>query len=114
MKLPPLQLDVLWSALRTLLVAGGPVATLLIALGFPPVQVGTWVGIALAGVGVASVLVPGIIGALKRTDSSKIADAAALPAVAAVLIKDDATGAAETAMKSEAPALSKVVAQSSV
>lgn len=79
-----IQWSVVWSVLRTLLVAGGPVATLLIALGFPPVEVSTWLGIGLAAVGVLSVLVPGIIGAFKHTDKAKIASVAALPDVAKV------------------------------
>jgi len=63
--------DVVWSVLRTSLVAGGPVGTLLIALDFPPVSVGKWLGIALALVGVLSFVVPGIVGALKQTDQGK-------------------------------------------
>lgn len=76
-----IQWDVVWSVLRTLLVAGGPVSALLIALGFPPVQVGVWMGIALAAIGVLSVAVPGIIGALKRTDAAKVSDASSVPGI---------------------------------
>jgi hypothetical protein len=85
-----IQWSVVWSVLRTLLVAGGPVATLLIALGFPPVEVSTWLGIGLAAVGILSVLVPGIIGAITHTDKSKIAAAAAIPDVAKVEVAPSA------------------------
>jgi len=88
-----IQWDVVWSVLRTLLVGGGPVATLLIALDFPPVQVGKWMGIGLAGVGVLSVAIPGLKAAFNRTDSSKVAAAAALTpeAVARVAEKQPET-----------------------
>lgn len=71
--LDKIQWDVVWSVLRTLLVAGGPVATLLIALDFPPILVGKWMAIGLAFIGVASVAGPGLKGALLRTDSNKAA-----------------------------------------
>lgn len=74
-----IQWDVVWSVLRTLLVAGGPVGTLLIACGFPAVQVSTWLGIGLGVVGVLSVAVPGLVGALKQTNSGKVANVATLP-----------------------------------
>lgn len=76
-----IQWDVVWSVLRTLLVAGGPVSALLIALGFPPVAVGTWLAAGLALVGILSVVVPGLIGALKRTDAAKVADASSVPGI---------------------------------
>ncbi len=104
------QLDVVWSVLRTLLVAGGPVATLLIALGFPPIQVSEWLAIGLAIVGIASVAVPGLVGALKRTDAHKIADAAALPDVTKIVVKDTASDGVGKAMQD--PAQPKVVPQS--
>lgn len=83
---PNIQWDVVWSMLRTLLVAGGPVATLLIALDFPAVQVSKWSAISLGIVGVLSVVIPGIKGALVRTDSNKIADVARLPTEAKAVI----------------------------
>ncbi len=113
MKLPSIQWDVVWSVLRTLLVAGGPVATLLIALGFPPIQVSYWLGVGLAAVGVAAVVVPGIIGALKRTDSSKIAEAAALPDVEKIVVKDTAVSPGVVAVVQDT-AQPKVVPQSAV
>ena len=57
------QWDVVWSIMRTLLVAGGPVSAVLIALGFPPVTVSMWTAVGLAAVGVLAVAVPGLIGA---------------------------------------------------
>lgn len=74
------QWDVVWSTLRTLCVAGGPLTAALIALGFPPVQVSTWMGIALLVIGVLSVIVPGLIGAFSQTDSHAVAKVAAMPA----------------------------------
>lgn len=73
--------DVVWSTGRSLLLAGGPVATLLVALGFPPVQVGAWMGAGLAAIAVASVLVPGIIGALSHTEAATTLKAADVPGV---------------------------------
>lgn len=78
------QWDVVWSVLRTMLVAGGPVATLLIALGFPPVQVSTYLGVGLAVVAIASVAVPGILGAFSQTDSHAVTKVAAMPAPVAI------------------------------
>ncbi len=101
--------SVVWSVLRTLLVAGGPVATLLIALGFPPVQVGQWVAIGLAVVGVASIVGPGLVGALSHTDAGKIAAAAALPDVAKIEVKPTATDGVAAAAAD--PAQPKVVTQ---
>jgi hypothetical protein len=131
-----IQWDVVWSTLRTLLVAGGPVTTLLIALDFPPVLVSKWSLVGLAVVGVLSVAVPGFKGALNRTDSNKIKDAlvlpkeaqariaaglpnetkiaatAAIPDVAAVVVKPTATNG--TAMIAADPAHPKVVVASNV
>lgn len=126
--------DVVWSTLRTLLVAGGPAGTLLIALGFPPLQVSTWLSIGLAVIGVASFVVPGIYGALKQTDAgkaaaiqslspegkaavmdklpaeTKLAAASALPDVTKIVVKDDAKNG--TAKAAADPALPKVVPES--
>lgn len=126
-----IQWAVVWSTLRTLLVAGGPAGTLLIAMGFPPLQVSNWLAIGLGVVGVLSVLVPGIVGALKQTDSAKvdavrtlpaesqakvaeqlpndtkIAAVAAIPDVAAVVVKPTATNG--TASIAADPAHPKVV-----
>jgi len=125
--------DVVWSVLRTSLVAGGPVGTLLIALDFPPVSVGKWLGIALALVGVLSFVVPGIVGALKQTDQgkansiekldpegkaavldklpdqTKLAAVNALPDVQAVIVKDTATDG--VAIAAHDPLLEKVVTE---
>lgn len=104
--------DVVWSLSRTLLVAGGPVSVLLVALGFPPVEVGKWTGIGLAVVGVLSVAVPGIVGALKQTDVGKMAGAASVPeerkaaAVAQLPVESQASiaSAVVTAMPAEVAA----------
>lgn len=99
--------DVIWSSCRTVLVAGGPAGTLLIALGFPPVQVSEWLGIGLAVVGVAAVIVPGVYGALKQTDKGKIAAAATVPDVVSVVVKDTATDG--VAIIAADPAATKVM-----
>lgn len=128
-----INLDVLWSVGRTLLVAGGPVTALLVAMGFPPVQVSEWMGIGLAAIGVLSVAVPGIIGALKQTDAgkantfakldtagqaavldhipdqTKIAAVNALDDVKLVVTKADATDG--VAIATHDPALEKVVSE---
>jgi hypothetical protein len=83
--------DVIWSTLRTALVAGGPVSALLIACGFPAVQVSVWTGIGLAAIGVAAVVVPGVVGALKQTNKGKIAAATTVPDVVSVVVKDSVT-----------------------
>lgn len=116
-----IQWDVVWSVLRTLLVAGGPAGTLLLAFGLPPLQVSTWLGIGLAVVGVLSVAIPGFIGALNRTDGgkaaaiaslspekqaavaaalpdeTKIAAAANVPGVTQIVVSKDASDGAATA-----------------
>lgn len=80
--------DVIWSSLRTALVAGGPIGALLIACGLPAVTVSTWLAIGLAIVGVASVVVPGIYGALKQTNAGKLKSAATVPDVVHIVVSD--------------------------
>lgn len=108
-----IQWDVVWSVLRTLLVAGGPMGTLLLALGFPPVQVSTWLGVGLAAVGVASVAVPGLVGAMKRTDSAKIADVAALPAEKQAAVAAALPDETKIAAAASVPGVTKIMVAAS-
>ncbi len=103
------QWDVVWSVLRTLLVAGGPVATLLVALGFPPVQVSADLGIGLAVVAILSVVVPGLKGALNRTDSSKVAAVKALPPEAQARVADQLPNDTKIAAVAAIPDVAKVI-----
>lgn len=80
-----------WSALRALVAAGGPVAVLLIALGFPAVQVGIWSGAALAAIGAAAVIWPLVSGFLSHTDAAKLAAVSAMPDVTTITVKPTAT-----------------------
>ena len=78
------QWDVVWSVLRSLCISGGPMTALLIALGFPPVQVGAWMAIALLAIGVASAAVPGLISAFTQTDKAAVVKVTAMPVPVAV------------------------------
>lgn len=104
-----IQWDVVWSMLRTLCVAGGPVATLLVALGFPAVQVGTWMGVALAAIAVLAVAVPGTIGALKQTDAAKITAPDTVPGVEAKIVVDPKVAAPSVVALATDPAKGNVV-----
>ena len=103
------QWDVVWSVLRTLLVAGGPVATLLIALGFPPVQVSTYLAVGLAVVAIASVAVPGLIGAFSQTDSHAVTKVAAMPAPVATEALKQVPDETKIAIAEKVPDVATVV-----
>jgi hypothetical protein len=108
------QWSVVLSILRTLCTVGGTGSTLLIALGYTPLQVNTWLGAATAALSVIAMVGPGIFGAMTHTDAAQVANvsvmspvqqatalskvpddakvlvAMAVPNVAAVVIKDGA------------------------
>ena len=108
------QWDVVWSVLRTLLVAGGPVATLLIALGFPPVTVSTYLAVGLAIVGIASAAVPGLIAAFTQTDSHAVAKVASMPAPVVQEALKQVPDEAKVAIAETVPSVATVVVKDGV
>lgn len=72
---------------QTLLAAGGPVAGLLTAYGFPQDKVAMWLGLALA---IVPPLAAALWGILDKTDSAIVVQAKAVPGVETVVVSNKA------------------------